>query len=251
MLAQDLLTRVRYTLSDTDKDRWTDARLISLLNEGILDIAKNTILFIETVFYQVSNLVFDIDLTSQSLKVLRAEYLDDPLPFYSFEEADLKFGTLWQQHTGDKVKAIIYDKQRNGILKQYPICSNALNPHIEYNSLLGVVTDISYSDILPILANVYGDISHVPDEALIKFYYIRKHAAITALSDTLSIDELTDIALKHYICGMALRDNQDTQSRTMAQEELAMYYSKVEEYSMQRSKDFAQTDYTARYRPND
>ena len=124
MIAQDILTKVRYSLSDTDVDRWSDERLLSLLNDAIIDVAKNTTLFIETYIYTVANLLVDIDLTETALKIVRAEYLDEALPFYSFEEMDKK-DKDWQTVTGDKVEALVYDKQRNGLLKQYPIVENA------------------------------------------------------------------------------------------------------------------------------
>ena len=251
MIAQDIITKARYSLSDTDEDRWTDARLLSLLNDAIIDVAKNTTLFVETYIYTVANLVVDIDLNDTALKILRAEYLDEPLPFYSFEEMDKK-DKEWQLETGTEVKAIIYDKQRNGLFKQYPIVSNAQNPHIEYpNGLLGITTDISYSDIQPVLANSIGDVSGVPDKGLIKFYYIRRHATITNVNDDLNIDELIETPLKHYIVGMAFRDNQDTQNRQMGNEELQLYYNMIEEYSIQKSMNFAEVDYTVEYRPND
>lgn len=251
MLASDILTSARYILSDTAKDRWSDARLLSLLNDAVIDIAKNTTLFVETIFYVVEDLVVDLELYSQSLKVLRAEYLDEKLPFYTFDEMDQKFGKTWQLDTGDKVKALVYDRQRNAQFKIYPIVSNAINNHITYTGPYGIITSISYSDILPVITGTYGDVSDIPPEALIKFYHVRKHAEISALGDTLYIDELTKNPLAHYVAGMALRDNQDVQNRSMANEELKFYYAMVEEYSVEKSLLFVRTVREARYRPND
>lgn len=250
MLAKDILKKARYALSDTARDRWTDERLLELLNDAIIDIAKNTTLFVENMFYEVSNLVVDIDLSDRALKIVRAEYLDEPLPFYTFEEMEYK-NKEWQLETGTEVKALIYDKQRNALVKQYPIVSNVYNPYIEYNQLLGVTTDISYSDIQPILADVYGDISHIPDIALIKFYYIRKHEKITDINSELEIDDLVATPIVHYITGKAFRDNQDTQNRNLGNEELTLYYNMVEEYNIQKSQLFVRTVNEARYRPND
>lgn len=251
MLASEIITEARYILSDTAKDRWTDTRLLSLLNDAIIDTAKNTTLFVENLFYVVQNLVVDVELQSQALKVLRAEYLDEKLPFYTFDEMDQKFGKLWQQVKGDKVEAIVYDRQRNAQFKLYPVVENAINSHISYSSAYGIITDISYSDILPNLIGTYGDVGDIPDEALIKFYYIRRHAKISALTDTLQIDELLKNPLQHYVAGMALRDNQDTQNRNMANEELKFYYAMIEEYNIQKSELFVRTVHEARYRPND
>jgi hypothetical protein len=251
MLAKDILAKSRFTLSDTAKDRWSDERLLSLLNDGILHIAKSTTLFVETVFYVVTDLVVDIDLSTTVLKFLRAEYLDEPLPFYSFDEMDSKYGKAWQLNEGPKVTALVYDKQKNGLLKQYPIVSNAQNTNIVYNSLYGIVTYISYSDIEPILEAYYGDVASIPDDALIKFYYIRKHAKVTDINTELDIDDLVAQPLEHYITGMALRDNQDIQNRTMATEELKLFDAMIEEYNIEKSQLFVRTVREARYRPND
>jgi hypothetical protein len=249
MLAKEVLREARYKLSDTSVSRWTDARLLVLLNEAIVDVSKNTILFIEELYYPIPTLVGNIDLTSKALKIIRAEYLDDPLPFFSFDEADYKFGSLWQQEKGSRVKGLIYGRQRNMVLKQYPLLDTSYNPHIIYNSVYGITTDISYSDINPVLTDVYGDIAHIPDDAVIKFYYIRKHEKITDINTTLLIDELIKPMLVHYIVGHAFKDNQDTQNMAKGTEELQQYYSKVEEYSIQKSQLYVRSTHETRYDP--
>lgn len=249
MLASYILTKCRYTLSDTDKSRWSDARLLSLLDDGVKDLAKRTILFTEKLYYQVNNLQVDIDLTDDAVKVTRVEYLDEKLDVFSFEEMDVKYGKDWQLDTGDKVKALVTNHQERGVYKIYPIVDNTLNPHVEYTSLYGITTDISYSDIQPILSNVYGDVSGVPDVALLTFYYVRKHADITDLADELNIDTEMQQMLQHYIVGHAFRDSIDEQNRSQGNEELQLYYQKTEEYSVERSEGFAKKLRHIEYRP--
>lgn len=257
MYAKDVLKKVRYNLSDTASDRWTDARLLSLLNDGIKNIAITTTLFVETIFYVVTDLVVDIDLSDSALKILRAEYNDKTLPFYTFDEMDnnkdnITSGSkVWQQDTGDEVLALVYDKQKNSLLKQYPIVSNAQNDNIVYSGDYGIITYISYSDIAPVVTDLYGDLGDIPDDALIKFYYVRKHVLIDDINDTLYIDDLVEQPLIHYITGMALRDNQDTQNRNMAKEELQMYDTLIEQYSIEKSQLYVRTSHEVRYRPND
>lgn len=250
MLAKDILKKARYTLSDTAKDRWSDERLLALLNDGIIDIAKNTTLFIETLFYIVVNDTYDITLYDKALKVLGAEYLDLPLEFISWEEMNNRKRD-WQQDKGTEVKSLVYDRQRNAQFRQYPIVENAINNNIEFNASYGIVTDISYSDIIPEVVEGNGDIGAFPDDALIKFYYIRRHAVIVDINDTVLIDELIEKPLVHYISGMALRDNQDAQNRSMGSEELSLYYQNVEEYALQKFELFVRTKHEAKYRPHD
>lgn len=246
--AKDILNRARYTLSDSAKTRWTDERLLSLLNDAILDIAKSTSLFIETTFYTVQNNVVDIDLSSIAVKIVRAEYLDEPLPIYSFEEMDKK-DKLWQLEIGTEVKAIIFSKQKNGLVKQYPIVENAQNDLITYSGAYGIATKITYSDIAPIVTETFGDLDGIPDEAIIKFYYVRRHSDITDINAELDIDELVKQPLVHYVTGMALRDNQDTQNRQMSIEELTLYSTMLEVYSIEKMQGFVRTTHEVPYRP--
>lgn len=244
--AKDILRQARFILSDTANDRWTDERLLVLLNDGIEDIAKHTTLFVENTYYTVQNNVVDIDLSPISNKIVRAEYLDEPLPFYSFEEMDRK-DRHWQKKISNKVEAIVYGKQRNGLVKQYPIVENAQNDLITYEGSYGIITGITYSDIAPIVTGTLGDLSDIPDEAIIKFYYVRRHNKVTDINTELEIDELIEQPLKHFIAGMALRDNQDVQNRSLGNEELGIYSTMIEKYSWEKAKGYTRPDYTVQY----
>lgn len=246
MLVSKIITNVRDTLSDTAKHRYTDARLIKLLNDAMLDIATNSTLLIDTKFVGVSNNVVEYDLSTIMIRLLRVEYLDEPLPLYTFEEMDSK-KVQWQLEYGEEVKAIVYSKQKVGTFRVYPIPENAINDHISYTGTYGIVTSITYSDILPILVNSLGDIGDIPNTALLKLYYIRKPAEATALTDTLEIDDNTQRAIEHYIAGFALRDNHDQQNRVMGAEELKLYYQIMDEYSIQRFNSFTQAELEVGY----
>ncbi len=248
MKAKDILETVRYRLADTRKDRWTDKRLLALLSNGLKDIAKNTTLFVETVFVILQDNVVDIDLTDRAVKIIRVEYLDQVLPFITFDEMDKK-DPEWQLAEGDEIEYIVYDKQARGCVKIYPIVTNQINDNIVYNSNYGVVTSISYGDIQPYMSNVYGDISGIPDTGILKVYYIRKHDTITDIEQELEIDELCEDPLNHYIVGHALRDNQDTQNRAIGNEELNLYKSLVEEFSIEKAYNFVRNKRETPYNP--
>lgn len=237
MLASELLTRVRYSLSDIDKKRYTDARFFILLNDAINDIAKNTTLFIEEKLFVLADSIVNYDLSLTTTTVVRAEYLDEPIAIKTFEEMDA-INPLWQLKKGSKLECLVFGKQKRGLLKTYPIIESSYNPYITYNQLNGIVTSISYSDIEPILADHVGDISGIPDDAYVKIYYIRKHPKVTALSDTLYIDELVDRMLEDYIVGMALLDNQDSQNIQLGSNKLKLYYQMADEYTNNRMQGF-------------
>lgn len=251
MLAKDILKQARYTLSDTDKNRWSDDRLLALLDEGVKNIALTTTLFVETMLMPVVDNVADIDLSDLATKIIRIEYLDEALPLVSYEELDkLGYtGRPWQQKEGERPEFFVYDKQKRGAIRQYPLVRNAYNPYIIYSQTYGITTGITYSDILPIFTDVYGDLGDIPDDALLKIFYIRKHDTIDNVEDELHIDELCKQPLIHYVAGRALRDNQDTQNRVMGGEELNFYTGLINEFSIEKSKNFARTKRATPYRP--
>lgn len=249
MLAKDILQGARYTLSDTDKRRYSDERLLKLLDEGVKEIAKKTTLFVENTIVVVHNLMNTLDLSPISTKIVGVEYLDRPVKMYSMEEFNNLNRRDWAHVEGDKLEAVIYDKQPNSVLRLYPIIKNGINYNITYNSLFGIVTDISYSDILPIMFNHYGDISGIPNDALIKVYYVRKHANIVDVNQEVIIDSLCQLPLEHYVAGRALRDNQDTQNRAMGNEELQLYEMLIEEYNVEKAQNFVRTVVTSSYNP--
>lgn len=249
MQAKDLLEDIRYSLSDTGSNkRWSDKRLLSLLSAGIQDIAKTTILFVESVIVTVQDDVVDIDLSDRATKITRVEYLDEPVALKSFEEMDA-INRRWQLEKGDKLRAVVYNEQKRGMVKLYPIIVNAMNENITYSSPYGVITEISYSDIQPIMNDHYGDIAGIPDEALIKFYYIRKHDKVVDVNQEIYIDELVEKPLKHYVVGFALRDNADTHNRTVGNEEINLYKSFVEEFNIEKAENYARPMRVTQYSP--
>lgn len=245
--AKEIIDDARYTLADTDKDRWSDSRLLKLLNHGISDIAKYTTLFVEDTLYKIQNNVVDIDMSNISTKIVRAEYLGVALPLYSFEQMDEKCKD-WQKHRDTKVKAIVYGHQRNGLVKQYPIVENSVNDLITYTGSYGIVTGITHSDLTEIRTEeIFGDLADLPSEGVIKFYYVRDHKKVVDINEVLDIDELVAPMLKHYVTGMALRDNQDTQNRALGNEELGLYSTMREKYEIEKENSFVRPDYTIPY----
>ena len=278
MLASDVITSARYTLSDTGAVRWTDYRLMSLINECLQEIALKTILFNDTMFMGISNNVVDYDLSTYLTKITRIEYLDKPLPFVSFQAMDNGPGSGsskgyngylnldnysegcsfescggnrdWQLHIGTSPKAIVYDKQRPGQFKIYPIVQNAENRYLVYSSDYGIITGITYSDIQELVTNTYGDLGTLVNTGYLKIYGIMKQAPITNISTPILLDDSILPMIAHYVVGRALRDNTDIQNRQMAAEELAMYQTSIDAYTAEKEKGYMQAQHQARYIPS-
>lgn len=248
MLASDVIKNARYNLSDTSPQRWTDERLLSILNDGLKDIAKTTILFIDTIFVELVNEQTEYDLSDFAFKILRVEYEDKPLALTSHSELDKKH-PLWQQAVGPKLKAYLIDKQREGCLKVYPKLTEGSQSNIDFGSNYGIITGITYSELELNIEGTLGDLGEVEEDGFIKVFYVRKHPVVTDLTDTLYISDVAEEALGHYIAGRALRDNQDTQNRIMGNEEINLYRQQLSEYSIEKMKNFSAGQYTMPYRP--
>jgi len=182
----------------------------------------------------------------------------------------------WEADTGSTVEAVIFDKLNYDKFKLYPIPKNvkfsnwvlktitqipaAIQPsHNPINGILsqatnytiesiyGIISDFSsdytntFINVDPDINGVYGICTAFEDETnSIVLYYYKKPLVIEAITDELEVDSVWDTALKHYIVGMALRDDKDTQNRQMGLEELSFFASSI----IQAKKDAAQ-DFTA------
>ena len=248
MIAADVIKNARYMLSDTSPQRWTDERLLSLLNDGLTDIAKNTILFIDTMFVELINDQADYDLSDFAFKIIRVEYEDKPLPLSFFSEMDRK-QPLWQQTTGPKLKTYLLDKQREANLKVYPLLQNSVVDNIDFGGNYGIMTGVTYSELELNISGTLGGLGGVEEDGFIKVFYIRKHVKVTDLTTTLFVSDVAEKPLAHYIAGYALRDNQDTQNRLIAKEELSLYEKSLEEYNIVKAKNFSQSQFKTTYNP--
>lgn len=248
MLAKDVIKSARYILSDTAAQRWTDARLLALLNDGLTDIAKTTILFIDTLFVELVNEQTDYDLSSFAVKIVRIEYEDKPLHQSSFSEMDKKI-PMWQQAEGDKLKAYVLDKQREANFKLYPKLKNSNIANVNFGGNYGIVTGVTYSELELNVSGILGDLGPVEEDGFIKVFYVRKHPKVVYLTDELFVSGVAEEPLAHYVAGRALRDNQDTQNRVLGNEELDTYKTQLASYSVEKAKNFSQASFATAYNP--
>ncbi len=248
MLASAILTDARYTLSDVNKKRWTDARLLSLLYQGIVEAAQKTTLFQEELYIILTNGLSTIDLSQRALVVYRVEYLDEAVEFKTYEEMD-KINVTWQNIIGNKLLKIVYDKSNRGVFRLYPTIQNSINTNIEYSSPYGVVTGLTYTEIELDITTDFGDISSIDPSGYVKVFYRKKPAVIPNINTEIEIDDILQEPLTHYVIGMALRDNTDAQNRAMSKEEIALFYEQIGQFSIAKSKNFARADNIVEYNP--
>ena len=347
----NILINARDSLSDQSKQRWSDSRLLRIMNEAQKIIALKSGTLRAKDSFQIGYLQALYQLPSDCHRLLRVVYKDKSLPLLSHEQMDRRYGEDWEAHTGEYAEAIVFDKNKRDYVRVYPLVafdessSNwTIVPSITYSydpsefnqiygvvadsdylpdsvDLYGVVTSITYEDVYQTVGDdcictstitesegtfdspygvmaemsdvlftsntyfegyglivsidgytmttdygvmvdfsssdidtnnfinvdadvdgVYGLVVDVIESDLedvtIYLYYNKRPAKITSLSDTIETDPYYDIAMKHYIVGMALRDDKDTQNRAVGNEELQLAGSILEEAVRDNFTDF-------------
>jgi hypothetical protein len=155
----DILVRVRDSLADPNKERWSDERLLRLVDEGQRVIAHRAkTLRKKTVIPLLINQAWH-QLPSDCHRVIRILGIsDEPLPILTHEQMDNKYGVGWETDTGATPKAIVFDKTNTGVIKVYPIPSSVGNMEwvftsanaatwnsAGFNQLYGVAIDSAYT----------------------------------------------------------------------------------------------------------
>jgi len=166
---ENILLRARDTLADSQGERWSDARLIRLLDEGQQDVAKHTKILKGEVDLLVNIDQAIYDLPSDVWLLTRAAYNNCKIDFYSHSQLDhlvktqaltqdysndhtyysndTSISSCWETDTGSKVEALVYDRRNMEQIRVYPIVNT--NDEVTFTTdnsdfigseLLGVVT---------------------------------------------------------------------------------------------------------------
>lgn len=275
----DILERVRDSLSDEDKLRWSDNRLLRLIDEAQKKIAKKARLLRTNTPIKIIGDQNEYELPSDAYLLSRIVNADGrELPMYShdqmdergqityssyssnqnFANQDLIVGSDWETVTGNEIEAIIYDKQEPRKFKVYPIPLQTdggetfisdvfgVTASIEDDVMspaTGIVVDVSGSATGTVTFNsVFGVLVGMESiETTLKAYYTTIPAEIDSIDlapSILEIEDVYDVAIKHYVVGMSLRDDQDTQNRQVGNEEISFYREELGEAKEDSSRNF-------------
>jgi len=239
----DIITAARYVLADPDKDRWTDPRLLVLLNDGVKDLVFNTQLLSSVVYVELDSTANTYDLSDKFLQIERVQFDNVNLPMYTHSQMDA-VSADWQDDTDADPKAVIYDKMDRGYLRVYPAITDADNL-IEQNSLYGIITGVSITHVPAYID--YDDLDTVT--SYISVYGVTVPTEVDATSDTKPLNSQFDSTLVHYIVGSALRADMDVANRQFGNEELSLYQAAAIQIKRDRSSSSTSTsDLTSDYR---
>lgn len=238
MRASEIINKARFTLSDTDGSRWSDARLLSLLNDALLDVALTTRLYNASGYIRLQTNTAIYDVSSFAVKLERVEHLSVPLTKMSFEEMDTLLGETWQDEADETPTHIVYDLKRGGEFRVYPVPADGGVDFVNTTADFGIVTNLNYEDVELQIIGDFGDVNSPNLAQYIKLYYISSPAEITSVNDELEpvIDRTMLSSLAHYVSGAALRDNMDAHNRQVGNEELTFYEGKKQRLVEQKMK---------------
>ena len=145
----NILTRVRDTLADPRKERWSDERLLRLLDEGQQDVAKQSKILKGTFDLSLSIDQAKYDLPDDLWLITRATFDDYEIPLVSYDLMDERarkavvadrntseherrngYGTNlgdrwtrtnWELDTSSRIEALVYDNRNLNEITVYPI----------------------------------------------------------------------------------------------------------------------------------
>ena len=236
-----LIIDIRDTLNDPNGDRWDNDRLIRALNEAMLDVNLEARLIRAKALFTLEGGVSTYQLDSSVQLLTRCVANGISIPFKSHAEMD-EFSETWESDTGDTLSFIVYDKLNRGVIRVYPTPTSSVG---DVTPEFGVITEIESFN----LDGLYGVLTDFTDPVTeLVLYYIKKPTIVDEQEDEICFDDVWDKALKHYVCGMTLRADKDTQNRQFGNEELQLYTGALASAKDNSSNNFTEagqyeTDY--------
>lgn len=252
-LVKELLIEVREEIADVDKKRWTDDRLITLLNAGLKHLVRNARLLKDEKLIILNPGQQIYDLSDIMINLERVEFEDQPVTMSTHDEMDVE-DPYWKTEKADeefpRLDRIIYDKRNRGVIKVYPI-PQRLN-YLVHSSPYGIITDIETTDDV---ITFYDD-NTLPNDVIstdyFRIYYNQKPTTYTvadATSDTVELptSDMWDDALRYWISGYALLDNKNEQDVNSGNTKLNLYSGELQNIDSDVSKSFATPKRRTRY----
>jgi len=269
-----IMTNVRDSLSDPGRDKYSEERLVRLLDKAQKDLNIRTNMLKAKVVFQLSPNQELYTLPIDTRTVTRVNNLNGNVPILTHSEADSKYGSNWELNTGDDLLAFIYDKQNQKGFKTYPILTDPTGEDTLYVynqssdfGIEGVIEGSTDDDYGLIVTDEHGDFDsdfgliatfvETSDRFRVTMYTNVNAQSLTVAQDPntlvytysgLQVPDTYDTILEHYVIGVALRDNVDTQNRDLGKEHLNMYANLIREAMADSSSSNVSTpDHPTRY----
>lgn len=254
----EIFLRARDTLNDHQKQRWSDETLLRNLNQGIEDIAIQAKLFKNSIAIPLFNGQEIYSLPDNILEISHATYNWRPIPLVTSQWMSSNREHDWRYTTSDRqITHLVFDEIKRREIRVYPRPFGDFNAeYVQMDSVYGVTTDIDeytfsspYGVIGSIvdpdvgtetLRDIYGVLGGIAVADAFIIYYTECPSLPKTVDDEIPVDPCFDKALKHYVTGLALRNDVDVQNRQFGAEELEFYNRDLD-----MIKELAETDSVA------
>lgn len=189
---QQIIRNARFKLGDVNAERWTDDRLLNLVEAAQLDIVKQTKILKRSFNVLMIEGQHTYELPEDAWIILRATYNNVPLALKTYDEMDSFVETVgisahrvsnvdhkvpysiraaanaWETDTGKDVLALIYDNREHNTIRVYPIPANLSDvdytfdkpglPEFlgdDYTGVVTAITDYTFNSVFGIVAELY------------------------------------------------------------------------------------------------
>lgn len=274
MSISSILSLVRDRLADPQEQRWSNDRLLRLLDSAQKDFARHTECFKGVVEIPLAVNQATCRLPADCWKITRAHYAHRDIPLYSYEYMD-SIDSSWYVRTGAEIKNVVFDKRNENEVRFYPIMDESILANVytfenegavdyaggnlgvvtaiddfTFNSPFGVVTDMFSVDIQQEVFNSpYGVVTDIAEaDGNVTIFYIRDPATISSITDELEIGLRWENALEHYVVGNCFLDDLDTQYQARGATALQLYERELQIAKRAFSRDSTRsTQYQTAY----
>lgn len=218
-----IINDARITLNDVNPKtrRWTDLRLMSLLNDGQNEMCRQIPLIARKANIQTSSGMEEYSLPQDAVKLITASSNGMALTITSYDEIE-RDRPGWEEDKGSSYSALIVNALSQKIFRPYPLLSDDSMSQpikIRYSAM-----PVQLGYVPPLTDNLIGD-----------------------SLEELSIDSMWDFGLKQYVISMAFIDYGDESSLSRSQVALGLYNKELARGIKLSRKSFSKRSITTGY----
>lgn len=249
--SQNIIDEARLTLADPDKTRWSDQRLLALLNTAQNEIATKCQLIKRTVILPVFKGQATYVLPDDIIWLERAYYDGKPLRMLDYKSVDnfnrdregVPSAIIFNKHPQNQV--VLYPKPNTTSESLVKLPDEILGVATDLEELgvriydkYGIITDLQADNLEVEVDSLYGGISEIYQILYpLEVYYVAEPKKIETLDEDPEIGPTCDKALKLYIVSAALFDDMDTQNRQSAAIYVQYYNDALADIKKHSSRD--------------
>lgn len=229
-----IVSRIRSNVGDKRATRWSDADIIEIVNEGLIDFVSATKTLKAVIAFELEYNVNLYDLSPYAIDIIKVQYLNRTIPTIT-ETQMAKKDDMWEDTVGTEVSYVVFDDLKKGTFKIYPRIKDLTVNIIEQNQVYGALIDIVAD---PELYSILAD-GEITSNKFMRVFYVKRPNAVTinTLDADMELDEDYDTAIVLYTSGMLLRWDVDSQNRSFSAEQLQLYGAYVRRASISSSKN--------------